>query len=161
MTKKINKHVENVKEFHRLAGQGILDKPTIPSEKIRILRARLILEEAIETIYALGVDFGVGVGENAITHSYKFDFFNFIIATDREPNLTEIADGCADITVVTTGTQLECGIPIEEVQEEVDQSNLAKFTGDYKIREDGKVIKPLNWKAPDIKSILKKHGWEG
>ena len=156
----MNKHIENVKEFHRHAKQGIADRPNIPSEKVRLLRAKLILEEAIETIHAMGVDFGVGIGDGQFTHPYEFNFFEFAISEDKECDLVEVADGCADLTVVTTGTQIEFGIPIEEVQEAVDQSNLAKFTGDYKIRDDGKVIKPSNWKSPDLETILKKHGME-
>ncbi|RME85522.1 MAG: hypothetical protein D6785_04320, partial [Planctomycetota bacterium] len=47
-------HQKRVEEFMRLAGQEIPEVPTLPDEKTRLLRSKLILEEALETIHALG-----------------------------------------------------------------------------------------------------------
>ncbi len=47
-------HYDRVKTFMKLAGQDTPDEPIFPSLEIRKLRATLILEEAMETIYALG-----------------------------------------------------------------------------------------------------------
>lgn len=127
----------------RKADQEIPSKPTIPSEEIRKLRATLILEEALETIAALGFEVVSGDGTPGIG-----------IAPYGKPNLEEIADGCADLSVVTIGTLSACGIHDEELLKEVDDSNLRKFDiGSYK-REDGKWMKPPNWKTPVIKEVL-------
>lgn len=160
-------HEQKVREFHQKGNQLISEKPTIPDEKTRILRAKLILEEALETIEAMGVDVSVTErwcdGEYVdyrfiTTNKIKEGTIVFEIETDCD--LVAVADGCADLKVVTTGTQLAFGIPIDETQEAVDDSNLAKFKGDYSIREDGKLIKPSDWKAPDLEKILIEKGWD-
>ena len=72
----------------------------------------------------------------------------------RDPNLVEIADGCADLSVVTIGTLSACGIADEMLLGVVDANNLAKFGPGHSIREDGKLIKPKNHKPPDIAQLL-------
>ncbi len=47
-------HQQRVEHFMRQARQPLPEEPSIPSEEIRRLRAKLILEEALETIKALG-----------------------------------------------------------------------------------------------------------
>lgn len=147
-------HQQRVEEFMLKIGCDLPDKPTIPDEKIRILCAKLILEEAMETIDALGVEFGVGIGGGGISLPSKFYHFNFQINPYKSCNLEEIADGCLDTRVVSTYTLSACGIPDEEVQLEVDNNNLAKFGPGHYIREDGKLIKPPDHKPPNLKSII-------
>ena len=49
-------HYQRVKEFMRKAGQlPTQDGPHIPDAKIRLLRAKLIFEEAMEAINGLGI----------------------------------------------------------------------------------------------------------
>lgn len=175
-------HQQRVDKFMVLAGQDIPDQPTVPSQKIRGLRARLILEECLETIDALGFCAGVTIQEENHINPV-------LIPHNRGPNLIEIADGCADISVVTVGTLSACGISDKALLAEVDLSNLAKFetpkcpthnpeltrheangqyvctggridypcewtgAGPYR-RADGKWIKGPHWKAPDIAGIL-------
>jgi predicted HAD superfamily Cof-like phosphohydrolase len=142
------------------AGQEIPDKPCIPSPEVRLLRAKLIFEEAMETIEALGVDIMLSpfIGQHdkvALSHVMG----ELVVNPHRKPDLVLIADGCADISVVTTGTLSACGIQDEELLEEVDKANLAKFgPGGYK-REDGKWIKPKDWVPPDILGVLKAQGY--
>lgn len=47
-------HQQRVEEFMGKFGQEVPDKPTMPDEDTRLLRAKLIFEETLETIYALG-----------------------------------------------------------------------------------------------------------
>lgn len=108
----------------RKAGQALPDRPTVPDERTRELRAKLILEEALETISALGFIVEVG-GYNLSDKRVREGIEP--ISPDREPDLEGIADGCADIIVVTTGTLSACGISDDAVQREVDCNNLAKF----------------------------------
>lgn len=156
-------HQQRVNEFMAKAGQEVPAHPCIPDEKVRLLRARLILEEAMETILALGIDLnvrytGVGAGgEIPVTKkSIRFD-----VNPTRQPDLIEIADGCADISVVTTGTLSACGIADLPLLEEVDRSNLDKFRGDaHRCPDTGKWIKPTDWTAPDIVQVLINQGAE-
>ena len=78
-----------------------------------------------------------------------------------QPNLVAIADGCADLSVVTIGTLVACGIPDRDLLWEVDVNNLKKFAPGLTIREDGKLIRPPDHPPPDIERVLREAGWEG
>lgn len=156
-------HQDNIEDFMDKAGQDVPKKPTIPSHEIRLLRARLILEETIETISALGFELYYENNEDCYDYHYlTFENLEFrqITAINEKINLAEIADGCADLSVVTIGTLSACGIADEPLLDLIDENNLSKFDGGETIREDGKLIKSPNWKAPDIKSLLKKMGYQ-
>lgn len=144
-------HQQRVEHFMRLAKQDVPRTPTIPSPEVRALRARLILEEALETIDALGCEV---VSGDQIKHylitAKALKSGAVIITPTHDPDLTEIVDGCADIMVVTTGTLSACGVKDAVPQRLVDENNLAKFGPGHTIREDGKLIKPPGHKPPDL-----------
>lgn len=128
--------------------------PTMPDEKVRQLRARLILEEALETIKALGVKvFTASSLGNVDKAHVRFE------SSHEAPDLVEIADGCADISVVTIGTLIACGIQDVSLLEAVDQNNLEKFKPGHSINEHGKLIKPPKHLPPDIDKVLREQGW--
>lgn len=139
-------HYNRVKTFMQKVGQDTPEIATIPDEKIRILRAKLILEEALETVDALGVSVeieGTPLTEGGLRYS-----------APGEVDLKEVVDGCADISVVTIGTLISFGIDDEPVLQEVDASNLRKFSeGSYR-RDDGKWMKPPGWTPPDIMAAI-------
>jgi predicted HAD superfamily Cof-like phosphohydrolase len=143
-------HQQRVEKFMGLAGQNIPASPIAPDLETRELRARLILEESLETIKALG--FQVMAKEEIVDE----DLVRFVDCF--EPDLIEIADGCADIKVVTTGTLSACGIEDEELQCDVDQNNMAKFGPGGFRRDDGKWVKPPNHQPPNISKILEDQG---
>ena len=142
-------HQKSVEEFMRHARQDVPDRPHVPSPEARILRAKLLYEETMETIAALGVSvqhiFEDANAEGEIAP-------RFVI--DGDPDLVEIIDGCCDIAVVTTGTLSACGVPDEPFQQAVNANNLAKFGPGHSWREDGKLIKPPGHKPPDLHGIL-------
>lgn len=120
--------------------------PTEPTLEVRKLRAKLILEEALETIEnGLGLYVEIQPDTNHVI---------FIEHRTKKFNLAEVIDGCCDIAVVTTGTLSACGIPDLPFQELVDENNLQKFGPGCSIREDGKLIKPPGHQPPDIESVL-------
>lgn len=154
-----SEHYKLVKAFMRKADQDVPDTPCIPDEKTRLLRAKLIFEEAMETIEALGVQIRAKGDPTPIQKVA-------VIESSGEPNLVEIVDGCCDVIVVTTGTLLACGVKDEAVQRLIDESNLKKFgPGGYKAGPEhpqpGRWVKPPDWKAPDIEGELRRQGWEG
>ena len=133
-------HQIRVEQFMRLAEQEIPNTPTIPDSKVLELRARLIMEECLETVRAMGFD--------VYTGAQKIDKVWF--RKEAGCDLIEVADGCADISVVTIGTLSAFGIKDQKLLEEVDAHNLSKFgPGGYK-DEGGKWIKPKDLKKPDI-----------
>lgn len=156
-------HQQRVEQFMRLAGQEIPDKPTIPSEEVRLLRARLILDEALETIEALG--FELWVNPDTVIHSpIKPEFDNgdgdgcLSLIPSLVPDLEQISDGVADISVVSIGTLSACGIADDPILREVDESNLRKFGPGGRLRDDGKWIKPDDWEPPKIAERLREQG---
>jgi predicted HAD superfamily Cof-like phosphohydrolase len=142
-------HQKRVEQFMRLAGQDVLTSPCLPTTAVRLLRAKLIFEEAMETINALGFEVYAIDG----MHQVLVDEIS-IIPSQCGPDLIEIADGCADISVVTIGTLSACGIADRPLLEEVDDSNLQKFGPGSHRREDGKWIKPAGWVPPKIGKVL-------
>lgn len=119
-----------VKQWMTSFGQETPEKPTIPSLEVRKLRAKLILEEALETVNALG-----------LKYAHMFGTW------EEHPetlNLLEIADGCEDLKVVTEGTLIACGLAnkntVSERQgydplfDEVMRSNNSKMWTEEEVR---------------------------
>lgn len=138
---------KQVKEWMIAFGQDAPDKPIIPSLEIRKLRAKLILEEALETIV-----YGLGIYWLKQGRDYNFDLADILAVLNHneakfedqeeiKPNLELIADGCSDLKVVTYGTLVACGlikqepkIPYEPLDkhydplfDEIMRSNWSKF----------------------------------
>lgn len=148
---KRSKHQQNIDKFMRLANQVVPVYPMVPDEPTRILRVRLILEEAFETAEAFGVQVGRKGGFN--TPAIIFEDLQFQIV--GECDLVKVVDGCADISVVTIGTLSACGVSDCAVLETVDLNNLAKFgPGGHRDPETGKWIKPKDHPVPDIPAVL-------
>ena len=75
-------------------------------------------------------------------------------------NKVEQLDALIDILVVTIGAIHSMGADAEGAWREVLRSNLAKIdesTGKVIKREDGKVLKPHGWKAPDLLPFINKN----
>lgn len=142
-------HQKSVEWFHILAGDPPPGKPTEPTPDVRILRAKLILEEAFETIHhGLGIDmFYAGLCQSVDVDAMEF-------RANRPFDMIETIDGCCDLRYVTTGTLSACGVPDRPFQDAVDQNNLDKFGPGHSLREDGKLIKPPGHQPPDIAGIL-------
>ena len=71
----------------------------------------------------------------------------------------ETLDALIDILVVTIGAIHSAGFDGEGAWKEVMMTNFAKIdrdTGRVRKREDGKVLKPVGWTAPDLNPFLKK-----
>jgi predicted HAD superfamily Cof-like phosphohydrolase len=115
--------MRDVAKFHEKFGRPIGSTPLLLSKEDTTLRIGLISEEALELIDAM-----------------------------RSGNLTEIADGIADLIYVTVGASLEYGIDADAVWDEVQRSNLTKSGGG--VRYDGKILKGPNFEPPEIDRIL-------
>ena len=127
----MNKMQEQVLEFHKEFGVLAPDKPSIPYFNTLYLRIRLMREELKEL-------------EDAM------------LAAD----MVEIADGLADLLVVTFGTAVSYGINIEPIFDEVHRSNMTKRWADGQVHYDdyGKVIKPPTYSPANLKPILEEQG---
>jgi|TARA_B110000503_G_scaffold62961_1_gene99567 predicted HAD superfamily Cof-like phosphohydrolase len=77
-----------------------------------------------------------------------------IVASDRVEQL----DALIDILVVTVGAIHSGGFDAEAAWNEVMKTNFAKVdpeTGLVRKREDGKVLKPEGWTAPELSPFVK------
>jgi len=88
-----------------------------------------------------------------ITEEYE-ELKEAVIANDRVEQL----DALVDILVVTMGAIRAAGFDGEGAWKEVMDTNFAKIdpeTGKVRKREDGKVLKPEGWKAPELAQFVK------
>lgn len=82
------------------------------------------------------------------------EFDQALLDNDRVEQL----DALIDILVVTIGAIHSGGFDAEGAWREVMSTNFAKIdkeTGLVRKREDGKVLKPIGWTPPDLKSFIK------
>jgi predicted HAD superfamily Cof-like phosphohydrolase len=154
----MNRETKQVRAFMVAARQELPPLPITPPLAVRILRAKLMLEEVIETIRkGLGVDYLHDPSTLGLLEHMELIINNRTgrWAEIHPGSIIEIADGCADVKVVTIGTELACGIDGEPVFEEVHRSNMSKFI-DCTIREDGKIQKGPSYEKADIATVLDK-----
>jgi len=125
----MKKYLDAVALFHDTfkVEQGVT--PRLIDEKDFLLRQKLMAEENQEYLMACAED-----------------------------NLVEIADALGDQLYILCGTILKHGLQhkIEEVFDEIQRSNMSKLddNGNPIFREDGKILKGVNYFKPDIKKIL-------
>ena len=81
--------------------------------------------------------------------------FNELVASNSK---VDDLDALIDILVVTIGAIHSLGADAEGAWKEVMRTNFAKIdkdTGKVRKREDGKVLKPLGWTAPNLEPFVK------
>lgn len=135
-----------IADFMVAFGQNVRSTPTVDiPEDERALRARLVLEEALEFVEAMGCS--VTCGGAAVTQ----DLVKVEVLDDESIDLTEATDALADIIVVTKGSALTLGIPVDDAFRIVHDTNMSKLGPDgspIRREADGKVLKPDGWVPP-------------
>lgn len=123
----MKKQLGKVKKFHDAFMHPVSDTPTLTVN--HELRYKLMVEENTE--YLDAVEAG---------------------------DLVETADALADQLYILCGTIVAHGMQdiIEKVFAEVHESNMSKLGSDGKpiYREDGKIMKGLDYRKPDIGQFL-------
>ena len=144
---------KRVTQFHQTFNHPVAMSPTMQSREWRLLRARMILEEAAEAVQALGF---AGDLRIRMTDGPIIDLHGFL--ADEDIDLTKVAKELSDIDYVVQGTNVGMGLPAEAVATCTHDSNMSKVGPDGKpiYREDGKVLKgPTYFKAePRIAGLL-------
>jgi predicted HAD superfamily Cof-like phosphohydrolase len=116
-------HQVAVETLMENAGQVLRSEPEVPTLQERILRVRLTIEEALEFAEASGV----GIIAEPRGNGYWLRFDDLRFAEHGDPDLAEMADACADVSVVNTGALSAMGIADLSLLHEVDSNNLLKF----------------------------------
>ncbi|QHF25886.1 nucleotide pyrophosphohydrolase [Rathayibacter sp. VKM Ac-2804] len=83
------------------------------------------------------------------------EFEEFKDAVARQ-DVVAVADALGDIVYVAYGAALTYGIDLDAVLREVHRANMSKLgpDGGPVLREDGKVLKPPSYVAPDVRRVL-------
>jgi len=107
--------------------QEVKDSPELPDSATRLLRARLVFEEALEFVRACGctvVQSSNGSSEGEQTT--VIDDIAVHVDPHGTPDLVEYVDGCVDQLVVTYGALNAAGIQAQSAWDEVQRSNMSK-----------------------------------
>ena len=117
----MNKDWERVKEFHRVFNHPIGNEPQILSLERAQKRYRWIKEEIEE-----------------------------FLAASEKGDIVEQADAMIDTIYYALGTLVEMGIQPDPIFDVVQEANMKKIWSDGlpHYDEDGKAIKPPEWKNP-------------
>lgn len=120
---------EMVKQFQEIFGANIGKNVELPNKEERDLRIKLLKEE-----------------------------FDEYMEGEENNDIVEISDALGDMMYIIYGTAISYGIPLDEVFKEIHNSNMSKLDENGKPirREDGKILKGVNYFKPDIKKILEK-----
>src|ERR1700756_4874630 len=97
MTEKPYRPQQDIVTLMKQFDQEVKDSPEMPDAKTRLLRARLVFEDALEFVRACGCTVATG-DEVAV-----IDQINVVPDPNGIPDLTEYVDGCVDQLVVTYG----------------------------------------------------------
>lgn len=135
----------DVQQFHRKFGCTIGADPALRDAD---LSAGLIMEEAVETVAAMGFH-AMAVIQDPLTGTTIWSGEKRM----EGPDLVEVIDGLCDLLYVTYGAAVRSGVDLEPFFSEVHHSNMRKTGGDT--RADGKILKPEGWVPPRIAELLR------
>lgn len=108
--------------------------------------------------------FNVPVGESSMDDQARMDMRYALIEEEYE-ELTEaldtsdpvaLLDALVDLCYVSIGFAVELGFDFDTAWERVHESNMDKLgpDGEPIYREDGKVLKPDHWEAPNLDDLV-------
>jgi predicted HAD superfamily Cof-like phosphohydrolase len=119
MTTKPYRPQHDIVTLMKQFAQEVKESPELPDPAIRLLRARLVFEEALEFVRACGC---------TVIADQKPVISDIAVELDPTgtPDLVEYVDGCIDQLVVTYGALNAAGIQAQSAWDEVQRSNMSK-----------------------------------
>jgi len=115
--------------------------------------SKMILDELIE-LWATKLDHSDDITAAMTKQIFEADFsrLNFTPSNPTE-RIADQADAMVDIMYYTDNCAAKQGMDMDRYFNVVHTANEAKrdpATGQYVKREDGKIVKPKGWQAPDM-----------
>jgi len=142
--------LEMVKEFHVATNSPVLPIPGVPPDDRVRLRAKLIMEEAMEVVGAM-----LGIEEAPLKQAIT-EINGYIDDIEPQSQLPNVMKELDDLEYVTQGARLEFGLGSESFKA-VHDNNMTKVGGP--MRADGKREKPPGYKKFDAVKWLAENGW--
>jgi predicted HAD superfamily Cof-like phosphohydrolase len=140
-------------EWQTALGRDVPHAPTLDSldDHGRIAHAKVLLEEAIELIEALGLAIHTTGSREVITRG------SLEVSTDprRDVNLPEAAHETTDVLYITETLGVMLGLPTDRLFEEIHQSNMTRILPDGTLLRHPKVNHSDQYRPPKIEEILR------
>jgi len=124
MTEKTYRPQEDIITLMTQFEQEVKVAPELPDAATRLLRARLVFEEALEFVRACGCTVEIA-GPDGMKAAV-IDEISVVAAPEVAPDFTEYVDGCIDQLVVTYGALVAAGVKAQSAWDEVQRSNMSK-----------------------------------
>jgi predicted HAD superfamily Cof-like phosphohydrolase len=125
MTDKPYRPQQDIVTLMQLFNQQVKESPELPDPETRLLRARLVFEEAIEFVKGCGCTVSLA-GSNGEEQAAVIDKIGVVLDPECEPDFLEYVDGCIDQLVVTYGALNAAGVKAQPAWDEVQRSNMSK-----------------------------------
>lgn len=144
---------KRVQEFNKAAEQPCPDEPSpMLLEDVRFL-TKMMLDELMEFMVT-------------VTPNYKVEMIKMIGGArdlefkelDEDELIAEQGDALVDCNYYALNSAAKHGIDLSKIFDVVHEANMAKRDPESRVflrREDGKIIKPEGWEAPDIVEVVK------
>jgi predicted HAD superfamily Cof-like phosphohydrolase len=127
MTDKLYRPQEDIVTLMTQFNQEIKESPELPEAETRLLRARLVFEEALEFVKGCGCTVTMNAaGANGEGATAVIDDISVVQDADGKPDFVEYVDGCIDQLVVTYGALNAAGVKAQPAWDEVQRSNMSK-----------------------------------
>jgi predicted HAD superfamily Cof-like phosphohydrolase len=148
--------INGVAQFHQLFKLPVLNSPVIPDQDRINLRISLLEEELTELKKAIAEDDIVEVADAFADLQYVLS--GAILEFGLGQKFKDIFDEVQRSNMSKTCKTLEEALKTQSHYKETRgvESFIEKCENEYLVyrKEDGKVLKSINFSAPDIKSIL-------
>jgi predicted HAD superfamily Cof-like phosphohydrolase len=127
MTEKLYRPQDDIVTLMKQFNQPVKESPELPDAETRLLRARLVFEEAIEFVKGCGCTVTrTAPGLNGEEEAAVIDEIGVVPDPAGKPDLVEYVDGCIDQLVVTYGALNAAGVKAQPAWDEVQRSNMSK-----------------------------------
>lgn len=140
-----------VKEFTKLSGYPVPNVPSVMSRNDVEFLIRMKLSEVVELAQTVckNVDEAVAMVKGAVRTDLKP---NYLPPEEPHELIAHQADAAIDDWYYTLNAFAKVGVNLDEVFNTVHNANMAKRfpDGTFHRRDDGKIIKPAEWREPDI-----------
>ena len=127
MTDKPYRPQEDIVTLMKQFNQQVKESPQLPDPETRLLRARLVFEEALEFVKGCGCTVTMtAAGLSGDAGTAVINDIGVVLDPAGTPDFAEYVDGCIDQLVVTYGALNAAGVKAQPAWDEVQRSNMSK-----------------------------------